>query len=87
MWAFTVAEGVQVAVITTFGGIVVAIISRFGRQNAKDHAVVQKKLDQLSDSLVDTHTTVVEVKTDVKHLRRDHDRVEERLNRHLEDRK
>ena len=87
MWAITIADGVQAAIITTIGGIVVAIIARFGRQNARDHAVVQKKLDKLSDSLTDTHTAVVEVQTDVKYLRKDHDRVEERLNRHVEERK
>jgi len=44
-------------------------------------------LDRLSDSLTDTHTTIVEVQADVKYLRKDHDRVEERLNRHLEEKK
>jgi uncharacterized membrane-anchored protein YhcB (DUF1043 family) len=87
MWAITVAEGVQAAAVTAVGAIIVAIITRFSRQNAKDHAVVQQKLDQLSDSLTDTHSTIVEVQADIKYLRKDHDRVEERLNRHLEEKK
>lgn len=87
MWALTVAEGVQAAIVTAAGGVIVAIITRFSRQNAKDHAVVQQKLDRLSDSLTDTHTAVVEVQADIKYLRKDHDRVEERLTRHLEEKK
>jgi hypothetical protein len=86
MFALVVSEVVQGAIVTAVGGIIIAIIAQFSRQNAKDHAVVQNKLDQLSDKIVDTHTSVTEVKVDVKYLREDQNRLENRFNTHLEDR-
>lgn len=86
MFAIVVSEIVQGAIVTTVGGVIVAIIAQFSRQNAKDHAIVQGKLDQLSDKIVDTHTAVTEVKVDVKYLREDQNRLENRFNKHLEDR-
>jgi hypothetical protein len=86
MFALVVSEVVQGAIVTAVGGVIVAIIAQFSRQNAKDHAVVQNKLDQLSDKIVDTHTAVTEVKVDVKYLREDQNRLENRFNKHLEDR-
>ena len=74
------------AIVTAVGGIIIAIIAQFSRQNAKDHALVKNKLDQLSDKIVDTHTSVTEVKVDVKYLREDQNRLENRFNTHLEDR-
>lgn len=85
MWAVTLSEGVQAALVTTVGGILVAVITRFSRQNARDHAVVQDKLDKLTDTISDTHLTVRDVQKDVQHLRKDHNRLEARLDRHLEE--
>jgi len=82
MFAFGVSEVVQASVVTAIGGILIALITQFTRSNAKDHAIVQHKLDQLSD----THTSVTEVKVDVKYLREDQNRLENRFNTHLEDR-
>jgi len=86
MLAFGVSEVVQASVVTAIGGILIALITQFTRSNAKDHAIVQHKLDQLSDKIVDTHTSVTEVKVDVKYLREDQNRLENRFNTHLEDR-
>ena len=86
MFAFGVSEVVQASVVTAIGGILIALITQFTRSNSKDHAIVQHKLDQLSDKIVDTHTSVTEVKVDVKYLREDQNRLENRFNKHLEDR-
>jgi ABC-type multidrug transport system fused ATPase/permease subunit len=86
MFAFGVSEVVQASVVTAIGGILIALITQFTRSNSKDHAIVQHKLDQLSDKIVDTHTSVTEVKVDVKYLREDQNRLENRFNTHLEDR-
>jgi ABC-type multidrug transport system fused ATPase/permease subunit len=86
MFAFGVSEVVQASVVTAIGGILITLITQFTRSNAKDHALVQNKLDQLSDKIVDTHTSVTEVKVDVKYLREDQNRLENRFNTHLEDR-
>lgn len=86
MFAFGMSETVQAAFITTVGGILVAVITRFSRQNAKDHAVVQSKLDKLSDSIMSTHSDVAEIKVEVRHLRDDQNRLETRLDRHMEER-
>jgi len=86
MFAFGVSEVVQASIVTAIGGILIALITQFTRSNAKDHAIVQYKLDQLSDKIIDTHTSVTEVKVDVKYLREDQNRLENRFNTHLEDR-
>lgn len=86
MPALVVSEVVQGAIVTAIGGILIALITQFTRSNAKDHAIVQNKLDQLSDKIIDTHTSVTEVKVDVKYLREDQNRLENRFNMHLEDR-
>ena len=86
MWAIGVSEVVQASIVTAIGGVLVALITQFTRQNAKDHAVVQSKLDQLSDKIIDTHSAVTEVKVEVKYLREDQNRLETRFNEHLEDR-
>lgn len=71
--------------VTAVGGVIIALISKFTKQNAKDHSIVTSKLDQLSDKISDTHTAVTEVKVDVKYLREDQYRLEDRFNKHLED--
>lgn len=86
MFGLGVSETVQAAFVTAVGGILVAVITRFSRQNAKDHAVVQEKLDRLSDTIKDTHDDVTEIKVEVKNLREDQNRLENRLDRHMEDR-
>jgi len=85
MLAFGVSEVVQASIVTAVGGVIIALISKFTKQNAKDHSIVTSKLDQLSDKIVDTHTAVTEVKVDVKYLREDQYRLEDRFNKHLED--
>lgn len=71
--------------VTAVGGVIIALIAQFTKQNAKDHSIVTSKLDQLSDKISDTHTAVTEVKVDVKYLREDQYRLEDRFNKHLED--
>ena len=85
MLAFGVSEVVQASMVTAVGGVIIALISKFTKQNAKDHSIVTSKLDQLSDKISDTHTAVTEVKVDVKYLREDQYRLEDRFNKHLED--
>lgn len=85
MLALGVSEVVQASLVTAVGGVIIALISKFTKQNAKDHSIVTSKLDQLSDKIVDTHTAVTEVKVDVKYLREDQYRLEDRFNKHLED--
>ena len=71
--------------VTAVGGVIIALIAQFTKQNAKDHSIVQDKLDQLSDKISDTHTAVTEVKVDVRYLRADQTRLEGRFNKHLEE--
>jgi len=85
MLAFGVSEVVQASMVTAVGGVIIALIAQFTKQNAKDHSIVTSKLDQLSDKISDTHTAVTEVKVDVKYLREDQYRLEDRFNKHLED--
>jgi hypothetical protein len=85
MLALGVSEVVQASIVTAVGGVIIALIAQFTKQNAKDHSIVTSKLDQLSDKIVDTHTAVTEVKVDVKYLREDQYRLEDRFNKHLED--
>lgn len=85
MMGFGVSETVQAAFVTTLGAVLVAIITRFSRQNAKDHAVVRDKLDKLTDTIQSTHDDVTEIKVEVKNLRKDQNRLETRLDRHMEE--
>lgn len=85
MLALGVSEVVQASVVTAVGGVIVALIAQYTKQNAKDHSIVQDKLDKLSDKIGDTHTAVTEVKVDVRYLREDQYRLEDRFNKHLED--
>ena len=64
-WALVVA-----AVVTAVGGIIVAVLQQFKKENSKDHAYVRGMLSMLYSSQRRVETKV--------------DRVDERLTNHLE---
>ena len=64
-WALVVA-----AVVTAVGGIIVAVLQQFKKENSKDHAYVRGMLSMLYSSQRRVETKV--------------DRVDERLTDHLE---
>ena len=47
----TVDSAIVVAVITTFGAVMVALVQRGRTENSRDHAAVMRRLDRLGDEL------------------------------------
>ena len=85
------SDGQIIAIIGGVFGIIVAIVqgitmwmvNKGNKENARDHGVVQEKLDGLNSNMQDVKIDILEVKADIKDVDLDLDQLKAELHGHI----
>jgi hypothetical protein len=75
--------GVFSIIVVLVQGVTMWLVDKGNKDNARDHGIVQSKLDGLNSKIQDIKIDVVDIKSDVKHLDTCIDKLREDFDGHL----
>lgn len=75
--------GVFSIIVVLVQGITMWMVNKGNKENARDHGIVQSKLDGLTSNMQDVKIDVLDIKADVKDLDADIDQLKAEFNGHI----
>jgi len=88
---FDISDGESVAIIGGVFGIAIIIVqgliafwvNKGNKDNARDHGIVQTKLDSMTSNMQEVKVDILDIKMDVKHLDQEIGALKEDFNGHV----